>query len=71
VARVTVYDALGRARAVLLDHEHVASRHELLWDGTGLDGSPLPSGLYVVCLEALNAREGVLVTAKCAVGIVR
>ncbi len=58
-------------RAVLLDHAHVASRHELLWDGAGLDAAPLPSGLYIVCLEALSARDGVLVTAKTVVGIVR
>jgi flagellar hook assembly protein FlgD len=66
-----VYDALGRVRAVLLDHAHVASRHEVLWDGTGLDGAPLPSGLYIICLEALSARDGVLVTAKTVVGVVR
>lgn len=71
IARVTVYDALGRVRAVLLDHTHVASRHEVLWDGTGLDGTPLPSGLYIVCLEALSARDGILVTAKTVVGVVR
>jgi len=71
VARLTVYDVRGRARAVLMDHERVASLHEVLWDGTGFDGGLLPSGLYVMCLEALNARDGILVTAKAVVGIVR
>ena len=56
---------------MLLDHAAVSKRRELIWDGSGTDGSLLPSGLYVLYLEALNAREGVLVTAKEAVGIVR
>jgi hypothetical protein len=71
VARVRAFDLKGRVRAVLLDQAAVANRHELIWDGTGTDGLPLSSGLYVLCLEALNAREGVLVNAKVAVGIVR
>ena len=70
-ARLTVFDALGRPRAMLQDHAAVPERRELIWDGSGSDGSPLPSGLYVLYLEAINAREGVLVTAKKAVGIVR
>ena len=47
------------------------ARTEFIWDGKGPDGDLLPSGLYVLLLEAVNAREGVLVEAKAAVGIVR
>jgi hypothetical protein len=71
VARLTVFDLRGRVRAVLLDQAEVAGRGELLWDGRGLDGDLLPSGLYVLSLEALSAREGVFATARAAVGIVR
>ncbi len=71
VARLTVFDLEGRVRAVLLDQAEVAGRGELLWDGSGLDGNPLPSGLYVLSLEALSARDGVFATARAAVGIVR
>jgi hypothetical protein len=70
-ARVTVFDLEGRVRALLADHVAVSSSSDLLWDGTGTDGEPLPSGLYLVCLEAINERAGVFVTAKTAVGIVR
>jgi hypothetical protein len=70
-ARVTVFDIGGRPRAVLADHAALSSETELLWDGSASDGSPLPSGLYVVYLEAIDARAGVFVTAKTAVGIVR
>jgi hypothetical protein len=70
-ARVTVFDIEGRTRAVLADHAALPSESELLWDGRGSDGSPLPSGLYIVYLEAINARAGLFITAKTAVGIVR
>jgi hypothetical protein len=70
-ARLTVFDIEGRPRAVLADHAALSSETELLWDGAASDGSPLPSGLYIVYLEAIDARAGVFVTAKTAVGIVR
>ena len=70
-ARLSVFDIKGRTRALLLDHAEVAGRGELIWDGTGADGEPLPTGLYVLSLEAINARAGVLATARAAVGIVR
>ena len=69
--RLTVFDLEGRVRAVLADHVALPSESELLWDGTGSDGAPLPSGLYVVYLEAIDARAGIFVTARTAVGIVR
>ncbi len=69
--RLTVFDVLGRVRAVLRDHDLVASSTELIWDGGGEDGAILPAGIYVACLEAIDARAGILVTAKTAVGLVR
>ncbi len=69
--RLTIYDVLGRIRAVLRDHALVASSTELVWDGTGTDGATLPAGVYVACLEAIDADAGILVTAKKAVGVVR
>jgi hypothetical protein len=70
-ARVTVFDVEGRVRAVLADHVALPSESEFLWDGAASDGSPLPSGLYIVYLEAIDARAGAFITAKTAVGIVR
>ncbi len=69
--RLTIFDVLGRVRAVLRDHDLVASTSELVWDGGGEDGAILPAGIYVACLEAIDARAGILVTAKTAVGLVR
>jgi hypothetical protein len=70
LARLSVYDVRGRLRGTLLDHRQVASRHELVWDGS-LAGAPLPPGLYILALEAIDARAGVLTRAEAAVGIAR
>jgi CSLREA domain-containing protein len=48
--RLIVYDVLGRAVAVLVDAEVEAGRHE-----AALDGRLLPSGSYLVRLEAGGA----------------
>lgn len=71
LVRLSVYDGRGRCRAILRDHAATASTGQLLWDGTGEGGALLPTGLYVLLLEALNARAGVLVKEKAAVGLVR
>lgn len=70
-ARLSVFDLKGRVRAMLLDREPVPARSELIWDGRDAGGELLPSGLYVLFLEAISARQGVLVEAKAAVAIVR
>jgi len=69
--RLTIFDVLGRVRAVLRDHDLVAATTELVWDGRDDTGELLPAGIYVACLEAIDARAGMLVTAKTAVGLVR
>jgi hypothetical protein len=69
--RLTVFDLKGRVRAVLKDLVATSGRHELIWNGTDDDGVVLPSGLYVLLLEAIDARAGVIVRAKAAVALVR
>ena len=51
-ARVAVYDAAGRAVALLADREFAAGRHELAWDGTTGEGAQVASGVYFCRLEA-------------------
>jgi hypothetical protein len=48
--RLAVYDVLGRELAVLVEGERAAGQHEAV-----LDGSRLPSGTYLVRLEAGGA----------------
>ena len=45
--RISVYDLLGREVALLVDEAVSAGRYEALWDA-----SRLPTGVYVVRLEA-------------------
>ncbi len=60
-ARVSVFDALGREVAVLLDGTLSANEARTL----SLDASPLPPGLYVVRLAGENvARTRTLVVAR-------
>ena len=56
--RVVVYDALGRAVATLADKAFEPGRHRVRFDA-----SALPSGTYVVRMEATTA-AGVAVDAR-------
>ena len=47
VARIVVYDALGREVVVLVDTEQQAGSYEAVFDGTGL-----APGTYIVRFEA-------------------
>jgi len=69
--RLAVFDLKGRVRAVLEDLVATSGRHELIWNGEDDNGLVLPSGLYVLLLEAIDARAGVIVRAKAAVALVR
>ncbi len=44
--RVVVFDARGRQVAALVDQVTPAGRYEVVWNGRGVAGSPVPSGVY-------------------------
>jgi flagellar hook assembly protein FlgD len=46
-----VYDVLGRDVAVLADSKQQAGIHEITWDGKGMDGLELASGVYIFQLN--------------------
>ena len=48
--RLSVFDALGRRVAVLVDEEHAPGQHTVAFEARGL-----PSGLYLLRLEASDA----------------
>lgn len=50
--RATVHDLQGRLVARVLDGFREAGRHEVTWDGTGLEGRPVGAGFYILRLEA-------------------
>jgi hypothetical protein len=53
-ARLLVFDAAGRRVATLLDGPAEAGPHSARWDASGV-----PSGVYLVSLDALGARRTV------------
>ncbi len=54
--RLSVHDAKGRWVATLLDEPRGAGRHGIVWRGTDERGRDLPSGLYLLRLEAGGAQ---------------
>jgi hypothetical protein len=53
--RVAVYDVTGRLVASLLDGFAHPGLHEIVWDGTGRAGEPLPPGVYIIMVETGSA----------------
>ena len=56
--RLSVYDAMGRRLAVLVDESKPAGAYRAVWDGTDDRGRALPSGSYRIRLET----EGITAT---------
>ncbi len=52
---LTVFDVLGREVAGLLNDSLPAGTHSVIWDGTGSDGLPAASGLYIYRLQSGNS----------------
>lgn len=57
-ARLVLHDVHGRRVARLLDAPLAAGPHALQWDGRDDAGRELPSGVYLLSLEAAGRREG-------------
>lgn len=55
IARLRAFDVTGRHVATLADGLLSAGWHTLRWDGRGLDGAPLPAGVYLLRLDAGGA----------------
>ncbi len=53
--RIQVFDAMGRKMRSLVDGELVASQGNVIWDGKNTDGALVPSGIYILYLEASDA----------------
>lgn len=47
---LSLHDVLGRTVRTLVDDRRTAGSYSVLWDGTGSDGTPLPSGMYFIRL---------------------
>lgn len=70
-ARLRIYDVRGRLiRTLSVEHVWTGEGYAL-WDGLCDSGEPAGIGVYVVFLEALNAKKGKVVTYKTTLVLAR
>jgi hypothetical protein len=62
--RIRLYDAVGRKIRTLANNEPSGSRGSIVWDGMDDDRRKARIGVYIVLLEAIDDRGGVVETAK-------
>ena len=58
---LSIYNTLGQNVAVLLNQQQAAGSYQLKWNGRGANGSPLPSGTYIVRLSTENANQAQII----------
>jgi hypothetical protein len=66
-----IYDVRGREVRRLANNSAAAFTGEILWDGKDASGRDLPTGLYIVYLEALGKGGTRIQSAKRAVALAR
>ncbi len=62
--KLKIFDVRGRLVKWLLNNQPAAGHGEVIWDGTHGDGITARIGMYIIYLEAINAQNGVIETAK-------
>jgi hypothetical protein len=55
---LAVYDIAGRVVARLVEGHVTEGQHSVSWDGTGLDGRPVPAGVYQYRLKTAALDQG-------------
>jgi flagellar hook assembly protein FlgD len=68
---LTIYDVRGREVRQLANNAAATYSGEILWDGKDGAGRDLPTGLYIVYLEALGKGGTRVQSAKRAVALAR
>jgi len=63
-AEMKVYDQNGIEAATLLRSHQEAGQHSLEWNGRRSDGSPLPTGIYIIHLTMGNQVKSIKVLKK-------
>jgi hypothetical protein len=69
--RLFLFDVRGRRVRTLADGQRCAAQGDLLWDGKNDVGDTLKMGIYIVYLEALDDRRGVVCRRKETVVLAR
>jgi hypothetical protein len=68
--KAEIYDIRGRLIRILKDNAFSGSHFDLVWDGKDLNGTNARIGIYIVYIQALNDRLGVLREMKTTVVLV-
>lgn len=68
---IKIFDVRGREVRRLINNVHSGFTGEVLWDGTSDSGRQLPTGVYIVYLEALGEGGTRILTDKRVVALAR
>ena len=71
LVRAHLFDVRGRRVRLLEAGRFGGSRGQLLWDGFDDAGRPLPVGVYILLLEAVDGRDGRVERHKAALVLAR
>jgi hypothetical protein len=66
-----IYDMRGRLVHQLLNSAPVGATHEVIWNGYDSAKQPMPMGIYILYLQAIQATGGVLVEARTTLVLAR
>lgn len=55
--RLAVHDLRGRLVAMLIQDWQTSGRHQVIWNGGDLQGSPVASGVYLIRLQAGSVQD--------------
>ena len=69
--RLQVFDTAGRLVRTLLDDRPAGRNGRLAWDGTDDAGESVPTGMYLLYLQALDVAAGACIEAKGTVVVAR
>lgn len=61
---IDIYTRSGASVGRIIDNELIGLEGKIEWDGTTVSGSFIPTGLYVIYIQAVNTREGDIITQK-------
>jgi len=68
---VKIYDLRGRLVHHLLNNAPVGAFHQVVWNGRNDANQPVPIGIYILYLQAIQATGGVLVEARTTLVLAR
>ena len=66
-----IYDVRGRLVHQLLNNAPVGATYQVVWNGYKENKQPVPTGIYIVYLQAIQATGGVLVEARATLVLAR